>query len=123
MNDVTQLLSALGQGDPHATSQLLPLVYEELRRLAAQRMAQEQPGQTLQPPARLHEAYFAACRFLLGQAGWIRNRGLRVPRYQQTILLFPLGLASVVPGQSLRRVGRLREKYAQRMTATSGKAT
>jgi hypothetical protein len=48
MNDVTQLLSALGQGDPHAAAQLLPLVYDELRKLAAQRMAQEQPGQTLQ---------------------------------------------------------------------------
>ena len=45
MNDVTQLLSALGQGDPHAASRLLPLVYDELRRLAARRMAQEQRGQ------------------------------------------------------------------------------
>jgi hypothetical protein len=47
MKDVTQLLSALGQGDPHGASRLLPLVYEELRNLAAQRMAQERPGQTL----------------------------------------------------------------------------
>jgi hypothetical protein len=47
MTDVTRLLNALGQGDPHAASRLLPLVYEELRKLAAQRMAQEQPGQTL----------------------------------------------------------------------------
>ncbi len=45
--DVTQLLSALEQGDPHAAAQLLPLVYDELRKLAAQRMAQERPGQTL----------------------------------------------------------------------------
>jgi hypothetical protein len=57
MNEVTQLLSALGQGDPHAASRLLPLVYDEPRRLAAQRMAQEQPGQTLQPAARVHEAW------------------------------------------------------------------
>ncbi len=46
-HDVTQLLSALGQGDPHAASRLLSLVHEELRRLAAQRIAQEQPGQML----------------------------------------------------------------------------
>jgi hypothetical protein len=52
MTDVTRLLSALGQGDPHAASRLLPLVYDELRKLAAQRLAQEQPGQTLQPTAR-----------------------------------------------------------------------
>jgi RNA polymerase sigma factor (TIGR02999 family) len=57
MNDVTQLLSALGQGGPHAAAQLLSLVYDELRKLAAQRMAQEQPGQTLQPTALVHEAY------------------------------------------------------------------
>jgi hypothetical protein len=47
MTDVTRLLNALKRGDPHAAAQLLPLVYDELRKLAAQRMAQEQPGQTL----------------------------------------------------------------------------
>jgi hypothetical protein len=57
MNEVTHLLSALGQGDPHAASRLLPLVLVELRKLAAQRMAQEQPGQTLHPTALVHEAY------------------------------------------------------------------
>jgi RNA polymerase sigma factor (TIGR02999 family) len=57
MNEVTQLLSALAQGDPKAADQLLPLVYEELRRLAAQRLAHEAPGQTLQPTALVHEAY------------------------------------------------------------------
>src|SRR5581483_2298375 len=46
MNDVTRILSAIEQGDPHAASQLLPLVYDELRRLAALKMAQEKPGQT-----------------------------------------------------------------------------
>jgi hypothetical protein len=56
MQDDTQLLSALGQGDAYAASMLLPLVYEECRRLAAQRMAQEQPGQTLQPTALVREA-------------------------------------------------------------------
>ena len=57
MNDVTLVLDAIAQGDPHAADQLLPLVYEELRRLAAQRLAQEKPGQTLQPTALVHEAY------------------------------------------------------------------
>jgi RNA polymerase sigma factor (TIGR02999 family) len=57
MSDVTQILSVIERGDPHAASQLLPLVYEELRGLAAQRLAQEQPGQTLQPTALVHEAY------------------------------------------------------------------
>jgi RNA polymerase sigma factor (TIGR02999 family) len=68
MTDVTQLLNALEQGDPHAAEELLPLVYKELRRLAAQQMAQEQPGQTLQPTALVHEAYLR----LVGQGdpGW-----------------------------------------------------
>jgi RNA polymerase sigma factor (TIGR02999 family) len=57
MNDVTRILSAINQGDPHAAEQLLPLVYEELRKLAAQKMAQEAPGQTLQATALVHEAY------------------------------------------------------------------
>jgi RNA polymerase sigma factor (TIGR02999 family) len=57
MNEVTHLLSAIEQGDPHAAGQLLPLVYDELRKLAAQKMAQEAPGQTLQATALVHEAY------------------------------------------------------------------
>jgi RNA polymerase sigma factor (TIGR02999 family) len=57
MADVTQILNAIEQGDPHAAEQLLPLVYDELRRLAAEKMAQEQPGQTLQATALVHEAY------------------------------------------------------------------
>jgi len=57
MSEVTQILSAIEQGDPHAAQQLLPLVYEELRQLAAERMAQEKPGQTLQATALVHEAY------------------------------------------------------------------
>jgi RNA polymerase sigma factor (TIGR02999 family) len=57
MSDVTQILSAIEQGDPHAAEQLLPLVYDELRQLAAQRLAQEKPGQTLQATALVHEAY------------------------------------------------------------------
>jgi RNA polymerase sigma factor (TIGR02999 family) len=57
MSEVTRILSAMEQGDPHAAEQLLPLVYEELRRLAAQKLAQEKPGQTLQATALVHEAY------------------------------------------------------------------
>jgi RNA polymerase sigma factor (TIGR02999 family) len=57
MNEVTRILSALEQGDPTAAERLLPLVYEELRRLAAERMSQEKPGQTLQATALVHEAY------------------------------------------------------------------
>jgi RNA polymerase sigma factor (TIGR02999 family) len=57
MTDITQILSAVEQGDARAAEQLLPLVYEELRRLAAQKLAHEAPGQTLQPTALVHEAY------------------------------------------------------------------
>jgi RNA polymerase sigma factor (TIGR02999 family) len=57
MTDVTRILSAIEEGDPHAAEQLLPLVYDELRKLAAQKMAQEVPGQTLQATALVHEAY------------------------------------------------------------------
>jgi RNA polymerase sigma factor (TIGR02999 family) len=55
--NVTQILAAAGAGDEHAAEQLLPLVYQELRRLAAYKMAQEAPGQTLQPTALVHEAW------------------------------------------------------------------
>jgi RNA polymerase sigma factor (TIGR02999 family) len=57
MNEVTRILSAIEHGDPKAAEQLLPLVYDELRRLAAQRLAHEKPGQTLQATALVHEAY------------------------------------------------------------------
>jgi RNA polymerase sigma factor (TIGR02999 family) len=57
MKEVTQILSAIEQGDPHASAELLPLVYDALRRLAAEKMAQESPGQTLQATALVHDAY------------------------------------------------------------------
>jgi RNA polymerase sigma factor (TIGR02999 family) len=57
MSEVTRILSALEQGDPTAAEQLLPLVYDELRKLAAQKLAQEQQGQTLEATALVHEAY------------------------------------------------------------------
>ena len=68
MNEVTQILSAIEQGDSQAAERLLPLVYDELRKLAAQRLAQEKPGQTLQATALVHEAYLR----LVGSAdpGW-----------------------------------------------------
>src|SRR5215813_2155098 len=57
MSEATQILNAIEQGDPKAAEQLLPLVYDELRRLAAQKLAQEKPGQTLDATALVHEAY------------------------------------------------------------------
>jgi RNA polymerase sigma factor (TIGR02999 family) len=66
MSEVTRILSAIEQGTPHAAEQLLPLVYDELRKLAAQKLAQERPGQTLQATALVHEAYV---RLLEGEQG------------------------------------------------------
>ncbi len=63
--DVTGILKAIEEGDPHAAEQLLPLVYDELRKLAAAKLAQEKLGQTLQPTALVHEAYLR----LVGQVG------------------------------------------------------
>src|SRR5271155_1241736 len=57
MTDATRILSGIEAGDPHAAQQLLPLVYDELRKLAAQKLAQEKPGQTLEATALVHEAY------------------------------------------------------------------
>jgi RNA polymerase sigma factor (TIGR02999 family) len=65
MSDVTRILSAIEGGDPSAAEQLLPLVYDELRQLAAQKLAQERPGQTLQATALVHEAYLR----LVGDGG------------------------------------------------------
>ena len=73
MNDVTRILSAIDQGDPQAAEQLLPLVYHELRKLAAQKLAQEKPGQTLQATALVHEAYLRLVGHD-GQRSW-KDRG------------------------------------------------
>ena len=73
MSDVTRILSAIDQGDPHAAEQLLPLVYDELRQLAAQKLAQEKPGQTLQATALVHEAYLRLVD--VGQAQHWNSRG------------------------------------------------
>jgi RNA polymerase sigma factor (TIGR02999 family) len=66
MSEVTRILSAIDQGDPQAAEQLLPLVYDELRKLAAQKLAHEKPGQTLQATALVHEAYL---RLIKGESG------------------------------------------------------
>ena len=73
MSDVTVLLEAIQSGDPEAPAQLLPLVYEDLRRLAAHRLSGERPGQTLDPTALVHEAYL---RLVGGQPGqqWESSR-------------------------------------------------
>ena len=73
MNDVTRILTAIDGGDPHAAEQLLPLVYEELRRLAAQKLTQEKPGQTLQATALVHEAYVRLVK-VEGEQHW-NSRG------------------------------------------------
>ena len=62
MSDVSAILSAIDQGDPQAAEDLLPLVYDELRQLAAHKLAHEKPGQTLQPTALVHEAYVRLVR-------------------------------------------------------------
>jgi RNA polymerase sigma factor (TIGR02999 family) len=68
MSNVTHILNSIEQGDPHAAGLLLPLVYDELRRLAAQKLANEKPGQTLEPTALVHEAFLR----LVGQADTAR---------------------------------------------------
>ncbi len=75
MTEVTRILYALERGDPHAAAQLLPLVYAELRQLAAQKMAQEKPGQTLQPTALVHEAYLRLVGDAKPQAAAWTGRG------------------------------------------------
>jgi RNA polymerase sigma factor (TIGR02999 family) len=72
MTDVTRILNAIERGEARATDELLPLVYEELRLLAAQKLAQEKPGQTLQATALVHEAYL---RLVSGEVQSWRNRG------------------------------------------------
>jgi RNA polymerase sigma factor (TIGR02999 family) len=72
MADVTQILNAIEQGDPRATEELLPLIYEELRLLAAQKLSQETPGQTLQATALVHEAYI---RLVDGSSDDFNSRG------------------------------------------------
>jgi ECF sigma factor len=72
MNDVTHILSAIARGDPKAAEQPLPSVYDELRGLAAQRLAHERPGRTLQPAALVHDAYLRLVGFWRKMKRWWR---------------------------------------------------
>src|SRR5437660_4499020 len=80
MSEVTHWLNAIDEGDPEAASQLLPLVYDELRQLAAQKLAHEKPGQTLDATALVHEAYLRLVANARGEAtdaadgGWANRR-------------------------------------------------
>ena len=99
MSDITQLLSAIDAGDPQAADQLLPLVYQELRKLAGAKMAQEKPGQTLQPTALVHEA-------------WLRLAGEAPPQFQNRAHFF--GAAA----EAMRRI--LIERARRRIAAKRG---
>jgi RNA polymerase sigma factor (TIGR02999 family) len=132
MSDVTHLLEAVCQGDPKAADQLLPLVYEELRKLAAVRMAQEAAGHTLQPTALVHEAwlrlagnqkqewegrahFFAAAaeamrRILVEKAR--RKRALRHGGAQQRVDLEGIDLACPPPDDQLLAVDEALDKLA-----------
>jgi DNA-directed RNA polymerase specialized sigma24 family protein len=79
VSEVTRILEAIQQGDANAAAELLPLVYEELRRLAAHRMANEPPGQTLQPTALVHEAWL---RWLRSHAP-LRSRAVNPPNLRR----------------------------------------
>jgi RNA polymerase sigma factor (TIGR02999 family) len=103
MTEVTRILSALEQGEPAAAEQLLPLVYDELRRLAAQKLAQEQPGQTLQETALVHEAYVR----LVGSG---ETAGGREPRWDSRGHFF----ASAAEAMRRILIDRAREKRSQR---------
>jgi RNA polymerase sigma factor (TIGR02999 family) len=102
MTDVTHILSAIEQGDPAAAEQLLPLVYDELRRLAAQKLAQETPGRTLQATALVHEAYLR----LVGSG----DAASRAPRWDSRGHFF------AAAAEAMRRIliDRAREKRSQK---------
>jgi RNA polymerase sigma factor (TIGR02999 family) len=97
VSDVTHILTAIEQGDPHAADKLLPLVYEELRKLAASRMANEAAGQTLQPTALVHEA-------------WLRLVGKENPKFANRAHFF------AAAAEAMRRIliDRARHKRALR---------
>src|SRR6266705_5346845 len=99
VSDVTRILQAAQQGDPTAADQLLPLVYDELRRLAASKMANEAPGHTLQPTALVHEA-------------WLRLGGSEAPSFQNRAHYF--GAAA----EAMRRI--LIERARRRLAAKRG---
>jgi len=93
MSEVTRVLSAIEGGDPHAAEQLLPLVYQELRKLAAQKLAQEKPGQTLEATALVHEAYLR----LIGADAEVHwgSRGHFFAAAAEAMILRPSSTASI----------------------------
>ena len=99
MNNATHLLDSIAQGDPKAAEELLPLVYQELRRIAACKMANEAPGQTLQPTALVHEA-------------WLRLGGDQQPHWQNRAHFF------AAAGEAMRRI--LIEKARRRQRVRHG---
>jgi RNA polymerase sigma factor (TIGR02999 family) len=132
MTDVTRILNAIEQGDPHAAAQLLPLVYDELRQLATQKMAREKPGQTLNATALVHEAYlrlvgdqhfsgrghfFAAAaeamrRILVEQAR--RKRTLRAGGDRERIDLDEINPAVKEPGDEILALDEALTRLAER---------
>jgi RNA polymerase sigma factor (TIGR02999 family) len=109
MANVTQILDAIEQGDPHAAEQLLPLVYDELRKLAAQKLAQEKPGQTLQATALVHEAYLRLVATASGEAsGGVQPR--REPRWNSRGHFFAAAAEAMrrILIENARRKGRLK---------------
>jgi RNA polymerase sigma factor (TIGR02999 family) len=117
MTEVTRIMSAIEQGDPHAAEQLLPLVYEELRKLAVQKLAQEKPGQTLQATALVHEAYLR----LVANPG--RQSGQAEPRWNSRGHFFAAAAEAMrrILVESARRKGRLKHgRQHQRVDLDSG---
>lgn len=100
MADVTRILSQIDQGDPRAAEQLLPLVYEELRKLAAARLAQEKPGQTLQATALVHEAYLR----LVGPASRAGPDTPEVPLGSQELHFDSRGHFFAAAAEAMRRI-------------------
>ena len=133
MNDVTRILNAIDHGDRHASEELLPLVYEQLRELAARKMAQEAPGQTLQPTALVHEAwlrlvgaqniqwegrahFFGAAaeamrRILINNAR--RKRALRHGGGQQRVEIEAIEIATAVKDDEMLAVDDAIERLSQ----------
>src|ERR1043165_1543436 len=133
MSDVTRILDAIAQGDTHAAEELLPLVYEELRKLAAHKMSNEVPGQTLQPTALVHEAwlrlagpdgqarfksrghFFGAAaeamrRILIENAR--RKRALRHGGSRERVDIQGVGLAAATDDDELLAINEALEKLA-----------
>src|SRR5262245_1715662 len=117
MSEVTHILSAIEQGEAHAADQLLPLVYEELRKLAAQKLAQEKPGQTLQATALVHEAYLRLVGSDRSDAGNSEQKlAMQSMRLSSTIRPGPRYVMMTRPprsGSMMYRCGR-QQRHGQR---------